>query len=121
MSNSDQPAGVAVDRPVRPQQQDGEHPYTYASTQATNCAGCGEYKHTPLRIDAMGGYVCLTCIDSKLGSLLGEFGYTAPQQALEDDEVRRMWRGSEFRGNGGQIDWFTEGVRAGERAHGIGA
>lgn len=55
--------------------------YTYASTQATNCAGCGEYKHTPLRIDAMDGYVCLTCIDKKLGSLLGEFGYPEPEPA----------------------------------------
>jgi len=52
-------------------------PPTYSSTQATKCAGCGEHKHTPLRIDAMGGYVCLTCIDQKLGSLLGEFGYPA--------------------------------------------
>ena len=49
--------------------------YTYASTQATKCAECGQHKHTPLRIDAMGGYVCLTCIDQRLGSLLGEFGY----------------------------------------------
>lgn len=57
---------------------DDEHPYTYASTQATNCACCGKYKHTPLRIDAMDGYVCLTCIDQKLGSLFGEFGY--PEQ-----------------------------------------
>jgi hypothetical protein len=56
-------------------QDDPAVPYTYASTQATKCADCGEYKHTPLRIDAMGGYVCLTCIDKKLGSLLGEFGY----------------------------------------------
>ena len=53
---------------------------TYTSTQATNCAGCGEHKHTPLRIDAMGGYVCLTCIDKKLGSLLGEFGYAQPER-----------------------------------------
>jgi hypothetical protein len=53
---------------------------TYTSTQATNCAGCGERKHTPLRIDEMGGYVCLTCIDKKLGSLLGEFGYEQPAQ-----------------------------------------
>lgn len=43
--------------------------WTYASTQATNCAGCGEYKHTPLRVDWMGGYVCLTCIDKKLEEL----------------------------------------------------
>jgi hypothetical protein len=40
--------------------------YSYASTQATNCARCGEHKHTPLRIDWMGGYVCLTCIDKQL-------------------------------------------------------
>lgn len=49
--------------------------YTYTSTQATTCAGCGKHKHTPLRIDAMGGYVCLTCIDKRLSGLLGEFGY----------------------------------------------
>lgn len=55
---------------------------TYSSTQATNCASCGKHKHTPLRIDAMGGYVCLTCIDTKLGGLLGEFG-------CEDDPQRK--------------------------------
>ena len=43
--------------------------YTYTSTQATNCACCGERKHTPLRIDWMGGYVCLTCINNKLEEL----------------------------------------------------
>lgn len=43
---------------------------TYSSTQATNCAVCGEHKHTPLRVDRMGGYVCLTCIDEKLEALL---------------------------------------------------
>ncbi|WGS47134.1 hypothetical protein LFL97_33960 [Burkholderia sp. JSH-S8] len=42
--------------------------YTYSSVQATNCARCGNYKHTPLRIDWMGGYVCLTCIDRELES-----------------------------------------------------
>jgi hypothetical protein len=58
-----------------------QEPYTYSSTQATVCAGCLKHKHTPLRIDAMGGYVCLTCIDQKLGSLLGEFGYPPAQPA----------------------------------------
>jgi hypothetical protein len=74
--------------------QASQHPYTYASTQATNCAGCGKYKHTPLRIDAMGGYVCLTCIDQKLGALLGEFGYPAPQEPLTDEQVAEAcgWR-----------------------------
>ncbi|KAJ09082.1 hypothetical protein M003_18005 [Pseudomonas aeruginosa IGB83] len=43
--------------------------WTYASTQATNCAGCGEHKHTPLRVDWMSGYVCLTCIKRKLEAL----------------------------------------------------
>jgi len=56
--------------------------YAYASKQATTCAGCGKHKHTPLRIDAMGGYVCLTCIDQKLGALLGEFGYP-PAQVID--------------------------------------
>lgn len=40
--------------------------------QATRCAGCGERKHTPLRVDAMGGYVCLTCIDKRLHDLLAQ-------------------------------------------------
>lgn len=40
--------------------------FTYASKQATACAGCGQHKHTPLRIDRTGGYVCLTCIDREL-------------------------------------------------------
>ena len=62
------------------QLQEQAEPYTYASKQATKCAQCGEHKHTPLRIDAMDGYVCLTCIDKKLGSLLGEFGYPEPEQ-----------------------------------------
>lgn len=43
--------------------------WTYASEQETNCAGCGVRKHTPLRVDWMGGYVCLTCIDAKLEEL----------------------------------------------------
>ncbi|VWB94757.1 gp38 [Burkholderia aenigmatica] len=40
--------------------------FTYATKQATACASCGEQKHTPLRVDRMGGYVCLTCIDREL-------------------------------------------------------
>lgn len=86
-----QPAAQAT-----PAQQAAGEPvvHTYASTQATNCAGCGKHKHTPLRIDAMGGYVCLTCIDNKLGSLLGEFGYpepddTHPAPAVPDVEDLR--------------------------------
>jgi hypothetical protein len=47
-----------------------QEPLTYSSTQATACAGCGKHQHTPLRVDAMGGYVCLTCIDEKLDALL---------------------------------------------------
>lgn len=61
---------------------------TYSSTQATECAGCGERKHTPLRIDAMGGYVCLTCIDKKLGGLLGEFGYEDDPQRKDAERYR---------------------------------
>lgn len=96
-----------------------EHPYTYASTQATNCADCGKYKHTPLRIDAMGGYVCLTCIDRKLGTVLGEFGYPAAQEPLSLDDIGCMEVGAACVG----LAWDARVamVRATERAHGIGA
>ena len=50
----------------------GEERFTYASTQETECAVCGKRKHTPLRVDGMGGYVCLTCIDDKLCAIYGE-------------------------------------------------
>jgi len=42
---------------------------TYSSTQETSCAWCNNRKHTPLRRDEMGGYVCLTCIDKRLDRL----------------------------------------------------
>lgn len=37
--------------------------------QKTICAVCGKMKHTPIRDDAMGGYVCLTCICKELDRL----------------------------------------------------
>lgn len=96
--------------------------YTYASTQATKCASCGEQKHTPLRIDAMDGYVCLTCIDNKLGELLGEFGY--PQQAAAVPaevaetvaefksrlivEACSKWSGSQKVEAGDIIEWIAD-------------
>jgi len=43
--------------------------YTYISKQETECAMCGKRKHTPLRNDTMGGYICLTCIDQELEKL----------------------------------------------------
>jgi len=75
-----------------PASQEQAPTYTYASTQATRCASCGAHKHTPLRIDAMGGYVCLTCIDQKLGSLLGEFGYPEPDEDSQEQAAKaRAW------------------------------
>jgi hypothetical protein len=68
---------------------ESETQYTYASKQATNCAGCGEYKHTPLRVDKMEGYVCLTCIYKKLGSLLGEFGFPEPEPVAWNEAVEK--------------------------------
>lgn len=38
--------------------------------QATNCAGCGVFKYTPLRRSELGGYVCLTCIDKHINNLI---------------------------------------------------
>jgi|GEM_PF-2013277 len=65
--------------------------YAYASKQATTCAGCGKHKHTPLRIDAMGGYVCLTCIDQKLGALMNEFGYQSEQVGEVQGDAREQF------------------------------
>lgn len=96
-----------------------EHPYTYASTQATNCAGCGEYKHTPLRIDAMDGYVCLTCIDKKLGTLLGEFGCPAPQSPLSEEDITSEYFASQLTTKDSVESVFAAGVRWAEKAHGI--
>jgi hypothetical protein len=42
---------------------------SYSSTQHTVCAGCAEDKHTPLRRDEMGGYVCLKCVDKRLDAV----------------------------------------------------
>lgn len=83
-------AALAARQPVGEPVDDDWHlrGYAYASKQATTCAGCSKHKHTPLRIDSMGGHVCLTCIDHKLGALLGEFGYP-PAQAVELDELHR--------------------------------
>lgn len=55
-------------RQKRKAQSDAD-PYTYCSKQATNCARCGQHKHTPIRNDDMGGYVCLTCVDKELEKL----------------------------------------------------
>ena len=110
---------IAAHPPRAPLQD--EHPYTYASTQATNCAGCGEYKHTPLRIDAMGGYVCLTCIDGKLGTLLGEFGYP-PRAPLTSGSIAQLYEDLQtaVAGHDTPLEMFTFLARSVEAAHGIG-
>jgi len=43
----------------------------------------------------------------------------APVVPLTDAQILSMWKSSEFRGNGGQADWFCEGIRAAEAHHGI--
>lgn len=88
---------------------------TYSSTQATNCAVCGKHRHTPLRIDAMGGYICLTCIDHKLCEMLGEFGYSAPQKPMPDDELDLLCEKALF----GRVS-YQQLARSVEQHHGIG-
>ena len=46
--------------------REAEKEYTYASKQKTSCCVCGKEKHTPLRVDELGGYICLTCISEQL-------------------------------------------------------
>ena len=50
--------------------------------------------------------------------------YAAPQptqQPLTVEHRQEMWRDTNFRGNGGQQDWYFEGIRAAEAAHNIKA
>jgi hypothetical protein len=79
---------------------------TASQTQHTRCAACGQDKHTPLRRDEMGGYVCLVCIDKRLDEYPVR-GYVSPLAAdlsailrlyLEKydalaEEDREMYRG----------------------------
>ncbi len=63
---------------------------TYSSSQATECAVCRERKHTPLRRDEMGGYVCLTCIDKRLDKfeLLPDNPFDSPvRSGYSRDEI----------------------------------
>ena len=53
------------------------------------------------------------CIEQGCKSL------AAPVVPLTDEQILSMWRSSKFRGNGGQADWFCEGIRAAEAHHGI--
>jgi len=41
------------------------------------------------------------------------------REPLTDEQILSMWKSSEFRGKGGQADWFCEGIRAAEAHHGI--
>jgi len=43
------------------------------------------------------------------------------RRSLTERECRAMWQASDFRGNGGQRDWFIAGIRAAEVAHDITA
>ena len=90
-------------------------------TQKTKCAVCLEYKHTPLRRDEMGGYVCLTCIDGRLDQVddelvMADMLYAA---ALDmDQESRRkiaglqMWFDIEHRRRGSERRRLRENALA---------
>ncbi len=69
--------------------------------QSTNCASCGEIKQTPLRIDAMGGYVCLTCVDKKLCSMLAQQPVSGAD-GLPDTPTRGMNLGQRIAHVGGR-------------------
>lgn len=58
---------------------------TYISKQHTTCASCGQDKHTPLRVDHMGGYVCLTCIDGELDRLFALTAVPVPADPAADE------------------------------------
>jgi hypothetical protein len=48
------------------------------------------------------------------------FAHPPRREPLTEAQALHLWRTSEFRGSGGQADWFAEGIRAAEIHHGIG-
>jgi hypothetical protein len=55
----------------------------------TTCAVCKEVKHTPIRNDTMGGYICLTCVDKEL-ERLQEKALQIESKGSESDGKRRV-------------------------------
>ncbi|WAS56242.1 hypothetical protein MK974_24390 [Burkholderia ambifaria] len=86
--------------------------YTYSSVQATNCACCGDYKHTPLRIDWMGGYVCLTCIDRELES-------RTSAQAAEPVAIQAGWKLVPIEPTPGMRGAYVDSVASGAGADNV--
>ena len=70
------------------------------------------YKRTDW--DMAGGWEYERAIEAKLREKNAQ-----PSKPLTDEQRMEMWRTTKFRGNGGQVDWFIEGTRAAEAAHGI--
>nr|USU32973.1 hypothetical protein NG677_04520 [Methylobacterium sp. OTU13CASTA1] len=91
------PAGVGEDALRAAFHEGAEHQRkraTYFSTQETACACCHIRKHTPLRVDDLGGYVCLTCIDRELEIALPykAAALSAAPAARPGDGVERVWK-----------------------------
>lgn len=67
------------------------HEFSVAQQQGTACAGCGVFKHTPVRRDSMGGYVCGGCLERELDRLRDELHETSRDTqglAEENDSLR---------------------------------
>lgn len=75
---------------------------TYKSKQSTMCP-CGEVRHTPLRRDHMGGYVCLTCIDKELDRLLAERDTLTSRLQEAEKALEDGWQPIETAGYAGAL------------------
>ena len=73
------------------------------SKQHTICAGCGKDKHTPLRIDTLGGYICLTCADAALSELAA---LQADRERLEAVAVNGWRLSCDFGSVGNPNHWI---------------
>ena len=70
---------------------DAECPFYALDEQATQCAGCGAPVNTPLRNDAMGGYVCLTCINRELEKLQSRLHWLHDCSTGQTDAAGYEW------------------------------
>lgn len=83
-ARTDVPALIAEVRRLR-------YEFAVGQQQGTVCAGCGVFKHTPVRRDSMGGYVCGGCLERELDRLRDELHETSRDTqglAEENDSLR---------------------------------
>ncbi len=61
--------------------------------QKATCAACKQHKATPLRRDEMGGYVCLTCVETELDNYGTQLNAKLDELAATREQLEKLEKG----------------------------